>query len=165
MNLKNLMVALTVASLAACSTKEQHSANIATSVPAAEVPPAAGPSGPAADSVDYFNTVVGNAIYFSYDQFQLTDAARMTLQGQARWLSQNPSRTLIIEGHCDERGTREYNLGLGERRAHAVRAYLVSQGIADSRLRTLSYGKERPVCDSSSEDCWSQNRRGLSVVQ
>ena len=103
--------------------------------------------------------------YFELDKYELNNSAEITLRGQASWLNQNPSRNIVVEGHCDERGTREYNLGLGERRANAVRDYLTSLGVAPSRIRTISYGKERPVCVGSNEDCWSKNRRSVSVVK
>ncbi len=151
--------------LAACasdSTDDMGSDSMGTSQPSAA--PSA-PSGPAMDSAEYFNQVVGNNVFFALDRYDLNGAAQATLRGQANWLSQNPSKTIVVEGHCDERGTREYNLGLGERRANAVKDYLESLGVASSRVRTISYGKERPVCVASNENCWSRNRRGVSVVQ
>lgn len=152
--------------LAACasdSSDDMGSDDMGSRQPAAAAPSA--PSGPAMESAEYFNQVVGNSIYFGFDEYSLNGAAQATLRGQASWLSQNPSRSIVVEGHCDERGTREYNLGLGERRANAVKDYLVSLGVAPSRVRTISYGKERPVCVASNEDCWNRNRRGVSVVQ
>jgi peptidoglycan-associated lipoprotein len=104
-------------------------------------------------------------VRFEYDKYELTTAAQSILRGQAEWLTQNPQRMLTIEGHCDERGTREYNLGLGERRASTVKDYLTSLGVSPARLKTVSYGKERPVCAMSSNECWQQNRRGVSAVQ
>ena len=126
---------------------------------------AAASSGPAPTSVEYFNQVVGNTVGFDYDKYDLRSDAQGVLRGQAAWLNQNPSRTITIEGHCDERGTREYNLGLGERRANAVKQFLQAQGVAATRIKTISYGKERPLCVASDENCWSKNRRGVSVVQ
>ena len=163
MNLRFLGVIAVAVLLAACSTKKEQAAGTT----AAATPPAAvtRPSGPAADSIEYFNTVVGNMVQFEYDKNDLTPAAQAILRGQASWLNQNPSRTVTIEGHCDERGTREYNLGLGDRRANAVKQYLVSLGLSAGRVKTISYGKERPVCVSSDEACWSKNRRGVSAVQ
>ena len=95
----------------------------------------------------------------------MDDRARATLQKQAAWLQRFGSVTLIVEGHCDERGTREYNLGLGARRAQAAKDYLTSLGVAGARLETISFGKERPVCVESTEACWSQNRRGVSTIK
>jgi peptidoglycan-associated lipoprotein len=123
------------------------------------------PSGPSPDSIEYFNQVVGNTVQFGYNKYDLEPSAQAILRGQASWLNQNPSRTVTIEGHADERGTREYNLGLGERRANAVKQYLVSLGLSAGRVKTISYGKERPICVSSDEACWAKNRRGVSAVQ
>jgi peptidoglycan-associated lipoprotein len=108
---------------------------------------------------------VGDRVFFAYDSSLLSADAARTLQRQAAWLQQFPALHLTVEGHSDERGTREFNLALGERRANAVRDYLVAQGIASNRIRTVSYGKERPVVASHDESSWAQNRRGVSVVQ
>jgi len=153
-----------LAFLAACAAKKDDmSSDMSSSEPAPAASSA--PTGPAMNSAEYFNQVVGNGVYFGLDEYNLNAAAQATLRGQASWLGQNPSQSIVVEGHCDERGTREYNLGLGERRANAVKDYLVSLGVVPSRVRTISYGKERPVCVASSDDCWSRNRRGVSVVQ
>lgn len=108
---------------------------------------------------------VGDRVFFGYDQYDLTAEARTTIEHQAQWLKTYPSVTVMIEGHCDERGTREYNLALGEKRATAVRNYLVANGVEASRLQTISYGKERPAVLGSDETSWAQNRRGVLVVQ
>ncbi len=121
-------------------------------------------SGPAPNSVAYFNQVVGDRVFFATDQHNLDSAAQTTLQGQAQWLQSNPNTNVTIEGHADERGTRQYNLALGARRANSVRRYLVSQGVDANRLRAVTFGKERPVELCSNESCWSANRRGVSVV-
>ncbi|MCR9212136.1 MAG: peptidoglycan-associated lipoprotein Pal [Proteobacteria bacterium] len=107
---------------------------------------------------------VGDRVFFGFDQYNLSDEAQSTLQRQAAWLNANPSVTLLIEGNTDERGTREYNLALGERRATAVKNYLVTLGISPGRLSTISYGKERPVALGHNEAAWAQNRRSVSVV-
>lgn len=112
----------------------------------------------------YFNEVVGDRILFEVDQATLNASAQSVLMGQAEWLLANPEFTALIEGHADEQGTREYNLALGARRAAAVQEYLVSQGVPDARLRTISYGKERPLQICSSEACYSQNRRAVTVI-
>lgn len=112
----------------------------------------------------YFNEVVGDRILFAVDQSTLSSEAQGVLAGQAQWLLSNPEFTALIEGHADEQGTREYNLALGARRAAAVREYLVSQGVPDNRLRTISYGKERPLQICSTEICYSQNRRSVTVI-
>lgn len=115
-------------------------------------------------SVEYFNVVVGDRVFFGTDRFDLDLDAQTVLARQAQWLIQNPGANATIEGHADERGTREYNLGLGARRASSARDYLVSQGVEPNRLRTVTFGKERPVALCSDESCWSQNRRSVTVV-
>lgn len=120
------------------------------------------PNNPA--SVAYFNQKVGDRVLFVVDQSTLTDQARIILDGQAQWLKSNPEYAIIIEGHADEQGTREYNIALGARRADSVRNYLISRGIAGSRMQTVSYGKERPIALCSDESCYSQNRRAVTVL-
>ncbi|MDX2224794.1 MAG: peptidoglycan-associated lipoprotein Pal [Rhodospirillaceae bacterium] len=149
--------------LAACASPKKDTGATSTGGSGSSAPAAA--SGPAPSSVEYFNQVVGNTVNFDFDKYDLRADAQAILRGQAAWLNQNPSRTLTIEGHADERGTREYNLGLGERRANSVKNYLVSLGVAASRVKTISYGKERPTCVASEESCWAKNRRGVSAVQ
>ena len=107
---------------------------------------------------------VGDRVFFESDQTDLTPQARATLDKQARWLQQYGNYTFTIEGHADERGTREYNIALGARRAQTVRDYLAAQGIQPNRMRTVSYGKERPVAVCNDISCWSQNRRGVTVL-
>ena len=107
---------------------------------------------------------VGDRVFFETDSSDLTPQARATLDKQAQWLSQYNRYTFTIEGHADERGTREYNIALGARRAQAAREYLVSRGIDAQRMRTISYGKERPVAVCNDISCWSQNRRAVTVL-
>jgi peptidoglycan-associated lipoprotein len=102
--------------------------------------------------------------YFDYDKADLRDDARTALSTDAEWLKKYRSIQFLIEGHCDERGTSEYNLALGDRRANAAKEYLVSLGVDASRVKTVSYGKERPFCSESTEDCWQQNRRAHFLV-
>ncbi len=102
--------------------------------------------------------------FFDYDQSDLREDARSVLAGDAQWLKKHSTVQVLIEGHCDERGTAAYNLALGDRRANAAKEYLVSLGIDGSRLRTLSYGKERPFCTESTESCWQKNRRAHLVI-
>jgi peptidoglycan-associated lipoprotein len=116
-------------------------------------------------SVQDFQVNVGDRIFFEYDKSDVDDRARATLQKQAAWLQRFGGVTMIVEGHADERGTREYNLALGARRAQSVKDYLASLGVSAARLDTISYGKERPVCVESNEACWSQNRRGVSTIK
>ncbi len=107
---------------------------------------------------------VGDRVFFGFDQFTLDGKSRSVLDKQAAWLSANPSVIVTIQGHCDERGTREYNLALGERRANAAKDYLVQLGVNPNRIKTISYGKERPVALGSSDSAWAQNRRSVTVV-
>jgi len=107
---------------------------------------------------------VGDRVFFLEDQSTLTAQARATLDKQAQWLNRYSNYTVTVEGHADERGTRQYNLALGARRASAARDYLVSKGIAGTRVRTISYGKERPVAVCNNDSCWSQNRRAVTVL-
>ena len=111
-----------------------------------------------------FGTTAGDLVYFSSDSSDLTPEAEQTLANQVRWLQQNPNQTVTIEGHADERGTREYNISLGARRAQTVRSRLSSGGISAARIRTISYGKERPVATCDDISCWSQNRRAQTIL-
>lgn len=111
-----------------------------------------------------FETKIGNTIHFDTDSYTLNAEAQGILQKQAAWLQQYPQHTVTIEGHADERGTREYNYSLGARRGQTVRDYLASRGIAANRMRTISYGKERPVAVCNDISCWSQNRRAVTVL-
>ena len=132
----------------------------------AQVPPpvAAQPSSIVPGSAEDFRVNVGDTVHFDFDKYAILDADKATLQRQATWLAKYPAVKVTIEGNCDERGTREYNLALGARRANAVKEYLVSLGVAASRVDTISYGKERPICSESTESCWAQNRRGVTTI-
>lgn len=103
-------------------------------------------------------------VYFDYDQATLRDDARKSLAADALWLEKYPSIRILVEGHCDDRGTEAYNLSLGDRRANATREYLASLGVDGGRVQVVSYGKERPFCDQNTENCWQENRRGHLVV-
>ncbi|MEL7213244.1 MAG: peptidoglycan-associated lipoprotein Pal [Pseudomonadota bacterium] len=116
------------------------------------------------NSPAYFNQTIGDRVLFLVDQSSLTPQAQTVLAGQAAWLANNPEFTAVIEGHADEQGTREYNLALGARRANAVQEYLVSQGVAPTRLQTLTFGKERPLEICSNESCYAKNRRAVTVI-
>jgi peptidoglycan-associated lipoprotein len=122
----------------------------------------AGASGPG--SVQEFNQTVGDRVFFTTDQTVLSPTAQATLDKQAAWLNQYNKYSFTIEGHADERGTREYNFALGSQRAQAVRDYLAAKGVSASRMRTISYGKERPVAVCDDISCWSQNRRAITVL-
>jgi len=108
---------------------------------------------------------VGDRVFFGYDSYNLSPEAISQLELQAQWLRQYPSVNILIEGHADERGTREYNLALGDRRANAVRNYLVSLGVDPRRIQMISYGKERPEVLGSNSESWAKNRRGVTKVQ
>jgi peptidoglycan-associated lipoprotein len=124
-----------------------------------------GSGGATAGSVEDFQINVGDRVFFDFDSFEIRVDAQDTLNRQAAWLNQYANYAITIEGHADERGTREYNLALGERRANAVRNYLVAQGVDPNRVQTISYGKERPEVAESNETAWAQNRRGVTVLQ
>ena len=115
------------------------------------------------ETVKYLATGVPDRVFFATNKSVLTTASRDTLRKQAAWLRENKNITVTVEGHCDERGTREYNLALGERRANAAKDYLMTYGISGNRIATISYGKERPVNSGSSPLAWSQNRRSVTV--
>lgn len=148
--------------LSACANADRFGNGGATPAPA----PAPAPVNPADDpsSPVYFQNVIGDRVLFVVDSSELTAAGRATLDGQARWLLANTDYLAVIEGHADEQGTREYNLALGARRANTVREYLASKGIATTRMRTVSYGKERPIEVCSEESCYAKNRRAVTII-
>ena len=113
---------------------------------------------------DFLQSVVSDRILFGFDSYSVDAEGRRILDAQADWLNRNPNVRVTIEGHADERGTRDYNLALGDRRANAARDYLQSRGIASSRMQTISWGKERPAVDGSNDSAWAQNRRAVTVV-
>lgn len=124
-----------------------------------------GVSTAAPGSVEEFMDVVGDRVHFGFDKYNLTAEAQQILYRQAEWLKRYSSIKLTIEGHADERGTREYNLALGERRANSVKNFLAAEGISTKRLKIISYGKERPVCEQQNSVCYARNRRGNSVLR
>jgi peptidoglycan-associated lipoprotein len=155
-----MLVALSaVAALAACASRPEP-----TPTPETTTPPAERPQGPVPGSAEDFRVSVGDRVFFGYDRFDLTPEARSVLERQAAWLRQYPNVRVLVAGNCDERGTREYNLALGARRAAAVRDYLSSLGIAGNRMETVSYGKERPLDPRSNEEAWSVNRNGHTQI-
>jgi peptidoglycan-associated lipoprotein len=150
--------------LGACTKKEA----VATTTPPPVEAPAPAPA-PVTSSIipgsaEDLRVNVGDTVHFALDQYNIEEGDKAILGRQAAWLQKFPSVRVTIEGHADERGTREYNLALGARRANAVKEYLVSQGVSTARVETVSYGKERPLCTESSEGCWAQNRRGTTIV-
>jgi peptidoglycan-associated lipoprotein len=113
---------------------------------------------------DFLQSVPSDRVFFELDSYSLDGQSRATLDAQAAWLDRNQNVRVTIEGHADERGTREYNLALGDRRANAARDYLQSRGVASSRMQTISWGKERPANDGHDETAWAENRRAVTVV-
>ncbi|MEQ9332829.1 peptidoglycan-associated lipoprotein Pal [Thalassobaculum sp.] len=163
MRMKLLSVFAVVALLAACETAPDSSANAGnTGATTATTAPAK--AGPTPGSAEDFVVNVGDRVFFAFDSSELSSESRTTLEKQAFWLRKYPQSTVTVEGHCDERGTREYNLALGERRAASARDYLVSLGVDPSRVATISYGKERPAVTGSTEEAWAQNRRAVTVI-
>ncbi|MEQ3745423.1 MAG: peptidoglycan-associated lipoprotein Pal [Henriciella sp.] len=122
------------------------------------------PTGPAKGSLQDFQVNVGDRVYFDLDQYRLGADAQDILKRQAAWLSSYPGVNILVAGNCDERGTREYNLALGERRASIVKNYLVSLGVDEARIQTVSYGKEKPLAIGSNDDSWAQNRNGFTQL-
>jgi peptidoglycan-associated lipoprotein len=160
--MRNTVLALAaVAALAACASRPEPTP---TPAPTPAPAPAPAPQGPTPGSVEDFRVSVGDRVFFGYDRFDLTAEARSVLERQAAWLRQYPNVRVLIAGNCDERGTREYNLALGARRAAAVRDYLASLGVAANRMETVSYGKERPLDPRSNEEAWSVNRNGHTQI-
>jgi len=155
MNLKILSLLAAVLLVAACEQKPaDQGAQTGT-----------GQAGPAmTGAANEQMKKVGDRIFFAFDRSDITPESRATLQRQAQLLQQNPSWTVTIQGHCDERGTVEYNLGLGERRANATRQALIALGVAANRVQIISYGKERPEVVGHNEQAWAQNRRAVTVV-
>ena len=150
--------------LAACETASQVSGDSA-STSASNTASSSSASSSASDKTPAEKLAqVGDTVNFDFDSAELTVSARSTLNRQAAFLSLNPDLMIVIEGHADERGTREYNLALGDRRATAVRDYLVAKGINSARVRTVSYGKERPAVAGSDESAWAKNRRAATVL-
>ena len=149
--LKNtLLVILACFALSACATKKvstQMQGDVYTGT----------------DTVEYLASGVPDRVFFATNESVLTTASRETLRKQAAWLRKNSDITIVLEGHADERGTREYNLALGERRANAARDYLMTYGISGTRISVISYGKEKPVNPASTPLAWSQNRRSVTV--
>ncbi|MEP0338939.1 MAG: peptidoglycan-associated lipoprotein Pal [Alphaproteobacteria bacterium] len=154
------MVAALALAVSACESTSGSGAGASGSGQSITPLPAAAPLA----LKDQFVVDVGDRVFFSFDRFDVEQDQKKVLDTQAAWLKKYSSVTVTIEGHADERGTREYNLALGERRANAVKEYLIYLGIDAKRIKTVSYGEERPVALGSDETAWSQNRRGVTVV-
>jgi peptidoglycan-associated lipoprotein len=151
-------VAVAVLLLAACSNTPPASSG------GGSIPQGAGGPGFAPGSQQDLAATAGDRVFFAYDQSDISSEGQQILQRQAQWLQRYPRVSITIEGHCDERGTREYNLALGERRATAVKSVLVALGIPSARIQTISYGKERPIIVGSDEAGYAQNRVGITMV-
>ena len=164
--------AAVVLSISACASQpepveqveEQAPVEVAEPAPAPVVEQPAAPTGPVAGSLEDFRVNVGERVYFDLNGYRLDVDDQEILKRQAAWLSSYPAVRIIVAGNCDERGTREYNLALGERRASIVKDYLVSLGVDPSRIDTISYGKERPIAAGSDEQAWALNRNGFTQI-
>ena len=168
---KFLISAILVLFVASCATKPKDSSDSTgsgssttdSSVDGGTISETAG-SGIVAGSQEDLIVNVGDRVFFGYDSSDLDSDALELLQDQVAWLKQNSNVSITIEGHCDERGTREYNLALGEKRAQSVKNYLIGLGISPDRVSTISYGKERPAVVGSNDGAWAQNRRSVTIV-
>lgn len=158
--------ALVAVMVAACATKKTETVTETTTPPPVVTQPAPPPvsTGPVPGSLDDFRVTVGERVFFGYDRFDLSPEARATLEKQAAWLRRYSNVRVLLAGSADERGTREYNLALGARRAASAKEYLVSLGVPAARIETVSYGKERPLAVCSEESCFAQNRRAVTVI-
>jgi peptidoglycan-associated lipoprotein len=179
MNKKLLAMLGTVALLSACETASQKVVSGTAATSSSSGSTSGSTSGSASSSVDKKQSLfaqakqtaadkliaVGDRVLFDYDSAELDSSAKILLDAQSRFLRVNSDLNFIIEGHCDERGTREYNLALGEQRATAVRDYLVIQGIDPDRIKVISYGKEKPAVVGSNNMAWSKNRRAVTVIE
>jgi peptidoglycan-associated lipoprotein len=152
--LKLAVAALIAAGMSACATNPQRADGGLSST--------TGPAAPG--SIAEFSQAAGDRIFFESDSAELTSESTATLNNQARWLLRYPRYQITVEGHADERGTREYNFALGARRAEASKSYLAARGVPASRMRAVSYGKERPVSVCDDISCWSKNRRAVTVL-
>lgn len=157
-------VALALVALAGCSKKPPAQLPPPATETPAETPTPSGPGYAPGSQEDFIANTQGDTIYFGLDKYDVDDQDRIILDSQAAWLRQHPQTRVTIEGHCDERGTRDYNLALGARRANSAKDYLAAAGIDVARISTISYGKERPKALGSDEAAWAQNRRAVTVT-
>ncbi len=167
-----LFLIAAVSLLAACETASKSSGSTGGTGNSSDIASSDNSSSTSSDSVveapmtDAEELIsLGDTVYFDYDSSALSAESKSTLSAQAAFLAANPALTIMVEGHCDERGTREYNLALGDRRATAARDYLVAQGVDAARIKTISYGKERPAFIGSNSLAYSKNRRSVSIVR
>jgi peptidoglycan-associated lipoprotein len=164
MNFRPMSLLAAALFLAACAQTPQPASNAGST--GGTMAPAAAPQGTmiTPGSKEDFQQNVGDRVFFAFDHSDITPEGQATLQRQADWLKKYGNVTITVEGHCDDRGTREYNLALGERRAAAAKKVLVALGVPANRVSTISYGKERPIVVGDNEQAWAQNRVGISVV-
>lgn len=160
MRLKVLSLLAAVVLVAACQTAPENTGAAANTGAATTTQ-----AGPTPGSEQDLVQNVGDRVFFAFDKSDLSSEARATLDRQVAWLKKYPQVKVTVEGHTDDRGTREYNLALGERRANAVKKYLIAAGVDAARINTISYGKERPAVVGTGEAVWAQNRRAVTVVQ
>lgn len=163
MRMKLLSVFAAVALLAACETAPDTSAN-AGGTGSTQPTTGSAVAGPTPGTPEDFVVNVGDRVYFDLDSYEVRTDAYPRLDAQVAWLQRYPQVTVRIEGNADERGTREYNLALGARRAESVRTYLVSRGVSAARIDTISYGKERPIAAGSNEEAWARNRNAHTAI-
>ncbi|WP_445681667.1 peptidoglycan-associated lipoprotein Pal [Radicibacter daui] len=163
MNVLRLAATLSLVALTtvACAKKPTDAGAMSTSGSTAAAAPA---TGPVPGSQEDLVVNVGDRVFFAFDKYALDSEAQATLTRQADWMKKYPAVTVTVEGHADERGTREYNLALGEKRANSAKDFLVALGVATSRITVISYGKERPAVLGTGEAVWAQNRRAVTVV-
>jgi peptidoglycan-associated lipoprotein len=159
-----MIAAITMLAVGACAKKAPDTLPPAPEGTGTETPSDTGTGVVPGSQEDFVANVAADRIFFDYDQYNVDAQDQATLQSQAQWLQRNPAVRVTLEGHADERGTRDYNIALGERRANAARNYLASLGIDPSRINVISYGKERPAAVGSNEEAWAQNRRAVTVV-
>ena len=169
MNRSLLLVGLAAATLTlgACASKpKQLPPEPGTTTTTTQAPPQMQqPTGPVPGSqADFIASVISDTVNFDTDRYNIDASDQGVLQSQASWLARYPAKRVTLEGHCDERGTRDYNIALGERRANAAKNYLVSRGVDPSRVTVVSYGKERPLALGSDEESWAKNRRAVTVT-
>ncbi|MBX9729744.1 MAG: peptidoglycan-associated lipoprotein Pal [Sphingomonas sp.] len=159
-----IIIAAALVTTAGCTTKRKEA------LPPGPVGTTAPGYQPVGDGIipgsaaDFLRSITSDTIHFALDQYDIDSEARAVLDSQAAWLTKYPNVPVTIEGHCDERGTREYNLALGDRRSNAAKNYLAARGISPTRITTISYGKERPIALGSDEASWAQNRRAVTIV-
>ena len=182
MRIKIMSVFASLLLVSACATEPENTGSTEGSGSSAESQTTAAPSSPApqktttavakkapsgapaGSGVDFYINV-GDRVFFDFDKSEIKPKSAETLKRQAVWLNKYKGYTVVVQGHCDERGTREYNLALGERRANAAREFLISQGVDPARIETISYGKEKPAVLGSNEAAWAQNRRAVTTLR